>query len=327
MHRKLTILFLAVSLLSCKKRNVPDLDFADEMRKFVIDISITAKMTKPDFIIVPQNGAPLVSTDLTTGGFPDTAYLSAIDGHGQEDLFFGYDRDDKATYSADRDEILPFLNICKNNNKPVLVTDYCSRIEFVDESYQKNNEAGFISFAAPDRNLNLIPEYPYPIYGENANDIASLSDAKNFLYLINPTLQYASHGRFIDALKETNYDVLILDLFFEKFQFTASEINQLKTKANGGKRLVLCYMSIGEAEDYRYYWDSDWNKKRNQPDWIYKENKDWRGNYKVFYWAPEWRSIIYQSKDSYLNRILDAGFDGTYLDVIDAFEYFNEIKN
>ena len=32
--------------------------------------------------------------------------------------------------------------------------------------------------------------------------------------------------------------------------------------------------------------------------------------------------IIYGNNNSYLEKILDAGFDGVYLDIIDAFEYF-----
>ena len=30
---------------------------------------------------------------------------------------------------------------------------------------------------------------------------------------------------------------------------------ELKIKDNGGKRIVIAYLSIGEAEDYRYYWN------------------------------------------------------------------------
>ena len=98
------------------------------------------------------------------------------------------------------------------------------------------------------------------------------------------------------------------------------EVERLKHKANGGKRLVICYMSIGEAEDYRYYWQSEW--KRDKPAWLARENPEWRGNYKVRYWDPAWQEIICGAGDSYLNRILAAGFDGVYLDIIDAFEYF-----
>ncbi len=70
----------------------------------------------------------------------------------------------------------------------------------------------------------------------------------------------------------------MIDLFFNDNEaFTSTEINSLKIKSSGGKRLVICYMSIGEAEDYRFYWNSDWNK--NKPEWIEKENPDWKGNY------------------------------------------------
>ena len=37
--------------------------------------------------------------------------------------------------------------------------------------------------------------------------------------------------------------------------FTAAEITALKTKANGGKRFIISYVSIGSAEKYRYYWN------------------------------------------------------------------------
>ena len=83
-------------------------------------------------------------------------------------------------------------------------------------------------------------------------------------------------------------------------------------------RLVIAYMSIGEAEDYRYYWEPAWSV--NPPSWLETEN--WEGNYKVRYWDSDWQKIIFGNEDSYLKKVLDAGFDGVYLDIIDAFEYF-----
>jgi cysteinyl-tRNA synthetase len=100
----------------------------------------------------------------------------------------------------------------------------------------------------------------------------------------------------------------------------ADDVATLKTKANGGNRLVIAYMSIGEAENYRYYWKSEW--ETNPPSWLAEENLYWLGNYKVRYWDKDWQNIIYGNDDSYLKKILDVGFDGVYLDIIDAFEYF-----
>ena len=53
-----------------------------------------------------------------------------------------------------------------------------------------------------------------------------------------------------------------------------------------------------------------------------RENPDWEGNFKVKYWIEDWQKIIYGNEDSYLDKILEAHFDGVYLDIIDAFEYY-----
>ena len=84
--------------------------------------------------------------------------------------------------------------------------------------------------------------------------------------------------------------------------------------------MVISYISIGEAEDYRYYWNPSWNTTK--PDWIDAVNPNWPGNYKVKYWNTEWKNIIYGNNSSYMKKILDANFDGAYLDIIDAFEFY-----
>jgi cysteinyl-tRNA synthetase len=320
MRKFIYSLVIIVSIISCKKNDYPDLDFKQEMRNFVIRISEYSRTIKPGFIIIPQNGIELVTIN---GGESDSlanSYLSAINGNGQEDLFYGYDKDDQATSTKDNIYMKTFLDKSKKSGKTILVTDYCSTLSKMANSYSQNNTSGYISFAASHRELDNIPDYPSPIYGVNNSIIISLSQIKNFLYLINPQ-NYTSKTDFINAVISTNYDLLIMDLYFdETTEFTTAEITQLKIKANGGKRLVISYMSIGEAEDYRYYWQSGW--KPGKPSWLEGENPDWAGNYKVKYWEPEWQKIIYGNEDSYTKKILNAGFDGVYLDIIDAFEYY-----
>jgi cysteinyl-tRNA synthetase len=298
-----------------------DVDYKQEMRNFVEGISEYAKGISEDFIIIPQNGQELVTDNGDTDGEPDIAYLNSIDGVGREDLFYGYNDDDQETPKADKDYMMVFLDICEDAGVEVLVTDYCYSHQKMEESYVKNQAKGYISFAAPDRELGVIPDYPDEPNNVNAYDIGSLDAARNFLYLLNPG-NYTSKNEFIEALSETDYDLLIIDYFFEDEEFTVSEINTLKFKNNGGRRLVVSYMSIGEAEDYRYYWHSDW--ENHPPSWLAGENPEWEGNYKVRYWKQEWKNIIYGSEDSYLGKIINKGFDGVYLDIIDAFEYFEE---
>lgn len=317
--------FLIVLFLSCNKDQTNNsstgvIDYKQKMREFVIGISQYSKAINPNFNIIPQNGIELVSSSGDNPANPHTAYLSAIDANGQEDLIYGYNTDDQLTPFDTTVYLRNFLNLSKNTNKKILVIDYCFTHSKMDSSYLLNNNSGYISFAADKRQLNDIPNYPTPIYQENNSTITSILQAKNFLYLINLS-NYSTKADFIKAVTATNYDLLITDLFFnDGTAFTAAEINQLKNKANGGKRLVVSYMSIGEAENYRYYWQSNW--KANNPVWLDAENPNWQGNFKVKYWYPEWQSIIYGNDNSYVKKIINAGFDGAYLDIIDAFRFY-----
>ena len=187
--KKITGLLLIAILCSCSSDNEgtdPNVNssYRQDMRSFVISISQKAKGLHPGFAVIPQNGIELVSTTGDEDGNPVMDYLNAIDGNGQEDLFFGYDEDNQPTPSEDNAYLRGLLNISKSAGKTILVTDYCSTPQKMASSYQQNATAGYISFAAPQRALNVIPAgQPDNV---NASDITSLSQAKNFLYLINP---------------------------------------------------------------------------------------------------------------------------------------------
>jgi cysteinyl-tRNA synthetase, unknown class len=312
-------------LLSCNENKNKDKedfpsDFRQEMREFVVGISSYAKANHPGFLVIPQNGIELILNGTDNNDSLNCSYVNAIDGLGQEDLFFGYNNDDEQTPANETDYLKQILNKASQVGKKILVTDYCSSLSFVDHSYNVNKTAGYISFAADHRGLDNIPSYPIRPYGENALVIDTLEKAKNFLYLID-LVNFTSKQQFIDAVTATNYDVLITDLFLnDSIAFNADDIYSLRAKKNNGKRMVICYMSIGEAENYRYYWNKSWSS--NKPSWLLEENTDWEGNFKVQYWNPEWQDIIYGTSNAYLTKILDSGFDGVYLDIVDGYEYF-----
>jgi len=298
-----------------------DRDYRQDMRDFVQGISAYTKGTRPTFIIIPQNAHELLTENGEKTGRPAVPYLDAIDGVGREDLFYGYNDDDVATPSFERDYMVSFMDMAENNGIEVLVTDYCSAQSFVNDSYHQNTARGYISFAADHRELDNIPDYPANPYNVNASNVTSLAGAKNFLYLINPG-SFPNRDAFLDVISETNYDIVIIDLFYQDTALTGSEVASLKIKANRRSRLIIAYMSIGEAEDCRYYWQTEW--ETDPPSWLAEENPEWPGNYKVRYWNKDWQNIIYGKDNSYVKKILDVGFDGVYLDIIDAFEYFED---
>ncbi|MBN2289690.1 MAG: endo alpha-1,4 polygalactosaminidase [Candidatus Glassbacteria bacterium] len=300
----------------------PGRDFRQEMRDLVMEISTWARAVKPGFIVIPQNGHELLTENGEESGTPALAYIRAIDGVGREDLFYGYDEDDEATPGPDRDYMTAFMDLAVNNGLRVLVTDYCLTRSLVDDSYAQSAARGYISFSADHRELDDIPQYPPAPYNLSDSDVSSLEEAKNFLYLLNPGA-YITRQSFIESISGTDFDVVITDLFYEGTdELTPGEVASLKVKANGGSRLVIAYMSIGEAEDYRYYWQEGWEAA--PPSWLAEENPDWPGNFKVRYWDEDWKEIIFGNPGSYLQKIIDTGFDGVYLDIIDAFEFFEE---
>lgn len=314
------LLFLCCSEESTEPTGVT-VNYRQEMRALVQNLSRYAEDQHAGFFIIPQNGVELLTENGEADGAIVAEYLAAIDGIGQEDLFYGYNADNEPTPLTERAYLTAFCDVAQRNGVAVLTTDYCRSHPKMDDSYAQNHAKGYLSFAAPERELTVIPEYPPQPFNVNIGDIAVLSAAKNFLYLINLE-SYADKQSFIKAVSGTDYDLLITDCFLGDQAFTTAEVLQMKTKHNGGKRLVVSYLSIGEAEEYRWYWRDEW--KSHPPAWLGVENPEWEGNFKVNYWDPEWQKLIYGSENAYLDKILAAGFDGAYLDIIDAFEYFEE---
>jgi len=297
-------------------------DYRQDMREFVRTVSTYSKTLSPGFIVIPQNGHELLTENGEEDGPPSIDYIASIDGVGREDIFYGYDEDNIPTPHSERKYMIAFMDIAEHNNIEVLVTDYCSTQAYMDDSYKQNSDRNYISFAADHRELDNIPSYPHVPYNVNSDNVISLKETKNFLYLLNPD-SFPTKSSFVTTLGNTDYDMVIIDLFFQgSEELLGEDVTSLKVKKNGGTRLVIAYMSIGEAEDYRYYWESSWEK--NPPSWLAGENPDWPGNYKVRYWDKNWQKIICGTEESYLKRIIDVGFDGVYLDIIDAFEYFEQ---
>ena len=316
------LLLTALLLMGCGGDDdspADNTDYRSLMRTFVEDISSWTRERHPGFLIIPQNGVELVSMDDEHPETGDPFYLAAIDGVGQEELFFGYDADDTPTPPSVTEYLLAFLQTVHLNGKQVLVTDYCSTPEFRVQSYTANEQRGWISFAADHRELDDLPAFSDEPHGENGDSVITLDQARNFLYLINPQA-FSQKEEYLNSLAACNYDLLLVDALFNGEFLTSAEVEVLRRKPGGAPRLVISYISIGEAENYRYYWNPEWEE--NPPSWLAGENPHWEGNFKVRYWDPRWQALIFGTEDSYLGHILAAGFDGAYLDIIDAFEYF-----
>lgn len=308
--RKTSVLFL-YCLTFCWQCSPVELegDAGAKMQELVIDLANYARTKKNNFIIIPQNGVELcfVQQDPSAGIHP--SYVQTIDGVGIEELF--YDGSKKTV--AERLEMLQMLP-----GKPVLVSEYVHNTLDNTTARLKNQQYQFIPFIRSQINYDYTEIPPLALNEENTQDILQLQQVTNYLYLISSE-RFATKKTYLDALRATNYDLLILDLFFGEETLSAVEVQSLKFKANGAQRLIIAYQSIGSAERFRYYWQSSW--KINHPSWIKKKYTGYPDEYWVEFWHPQWQEIMYGNPDAYLDRIMQAGFDGVYLDNVEAY-YF-----
>ncbi len=122
-----------------------------------------------------------------------------------------------------------------------------------------------------------------------------------------------------DRIGKTAFDLAVVTLATAG---SSPEVIPTLKNSPGGPKIILCYMSIGQSETYRWYWNPDWEK--NPPSWLDVPDEVWAGDHWVHYWDPGWQQIIYGTPDSYLDQILALGFDGVYLDRVDAYWYYQD---
>jgi cysteinyl-tRNA synthetase, unknown class len=147
-------------------------------------------------------------------------------------------------------------------------------------------------------------------------------------------------------LIHSEIDLLVIDHARDSSSnalFTAADIDAFRRRSGAPDRIVLAYLSIGEAETYRSYWRKHWIWPSLgtilKPGWLGSENQEWKGNYLVRYWQPGWQRLIVEPTRSrldalrqdwfgadaaYIDQILEAGFDGVYLDRVDAFSQWEK---
>jgi cysteinyl-tRNA synthetase, unknown class len=293
-------------IISCSKERKSN-RAGKKMQDFVIELSEYSKGIDPSFLIIPQNGEELMYQFLEASEGFDNGFMKAIDAFSVENVFYN------GSFSTNNYRLSLLLQA--KTKIPIFVSDYTKTQSDFDSSIIFNSDAGFISFPRVSSNLKYT-EIPSFIFNEYSNDIEKIKDVKNYLIIINSD-NFISKQSFLDSLQSTNFDLIILNAFYKNEAFKPSEIESLKTKANGGKRLVLSSVSIGTAENNRYYWQNDW--KLNSPKWLNKEkneNEVW-----VKFWKKEWKTIIYGNDNSYLKKIINSGFDGAYLVNIESFHF------
>ena len=143
-----------------------------------------------------------------------------------------------------------------------------------------------------------------------------LDEVTHWLYLIDVNLS----DEVVDQITESTYDMVVIDFILseaENQEYPLAEVIAQWQQADHPKR-VIAYIDVGQAESYRTYWQSEW--EIGDPEWILSEDPDgWAENYPVAYWYDDYREI-WLAEDGYLAQIAAVGFDGVYLDWVEAYD-------
>ena len=120
------------------------------------------------------------------------------------------------------------------------------------------------------------------------------------------TGMYVLQGVIPSEIAVAPFDVKVVEVYADDGHFFTNEEVALMGGGDG-VGLLLGYFSIGEAEVYRDYFSTIPAAA------LGPENPQWAGNYEVAYWTQEWRDVA----TAYLDRMIAAGYDGIYFDVVD----------
>ena len=131
------------------------------------------------------------------------------------------------------------------------------------------------------------------------------------------------------ALAALNFDLLVTDFSRDGSNaqaLTAAEFDAIKTHA-----VAVSYISIGEASDFRSFWNPAWTTTglatgaltASAPDWLGPDNPAFPESRKVRYWEAGWQDLIFNTtKTGWLDKIVAQGFDAAYLDIVDAYFFW-----
>ncbi len=171
--------------------------------------------------------------------------------------------------------------------------------------------------------MNFFPLSVAVLVSMMAHFACAESNPVSFAYILQADSFAKTKPAVVAKLKESGRDWIVLDAAFAgDTPWEQADLDTIRSGKVGRK--VVAYLSIGEAEGYRPYWQSEWvsNGKPTAaaPAWLGVENPGWKGNYQVKYWNADWQKLMLAAIDDAMAR----GFDGVYLDIVDGFETYEQ---
>jgi len=136
----------------------------------------------------------------------------------------------------------------------------------------------------------------------------------------------------VDRLAAAGFDMVVVEPMVTMDEYAdfdargmVRRLQSTPATFSGYRPLVLAYVDIGQAEEWRDYWGDDWVSptrfRGGEPDFMVGLDPDgWAGNYPVAFWDARWKDIMIYGEGSVLETIVSLGFDGIYMDWVEAYD-------
>ena len=209
------------------------------------------------------------------------------------------------------------IDALRAEGRNVMSVDFCADRKELDAAYRAGQRDHVPTFAKVG--TGPLDEAPraHP-YFENTIEVTSTANARNWLPILRSD-RFGTKGKFIEAIADTNYDAVMVDVAHRSADLLVkSDVQRLKFKKLGARRLVLAVMPIGRAYDWRWYWQKGWDV--GNPAFLFAHDEA-DGVYITDLASGEWRGLL----GKYLAGIIDLGFDGVVFDDVGTYLWFEEL--
>ena len=122
----------------------------------------------------------------------------------------------------------------------------------------------------------------------------------------------------VDNLVASKYGMLVVEPTRTEKGLKGFDTKGMVSRIKKSGKIVLAYVNIAEAENWRHYWTWSMTNRKTWPGYIISGDPDgWVGDYPVAFWKAAWQKLLFAK---IIDETLTDGFDGIYMDWVGAFD-------
>ncbi len=304
-------------------------NYRQELRDIIRALSEYKNEKNPNFIIAVKGGEELFLKTAWEEKLEDLQTAEKNNDRTDEEVFLSKMFNPAPPRDAVGTEIKPYINsidgwfasnllcsegdildktkvILKKYNIPVISAENCN--------FRQNNPRYVNGYIYSTTVTNAPP------VGNSPNNIKTLAQAKNVFFMLDNKF-YKTKEEEIKDIRNNNYDIIVINPFLKKnIAFNKDEVDKMKIKKIGGKRLVLAYFNLAVINENLYFFKDDW--KLSNPAWIRLNSPFEKDNYVVEYWWDDWKLLI----SEYVQSVIRLGYDGILIDGLDYHYLFEKLS-